>query len=311
MPAIYDRETLRRMRSDALPMFTRYAEARVLPRLGAHGAAKLTDPAEGRRSLIYFLEADGISRHLLRGDRDRRVMRARVVSHALLQRLGLRAPEIPFADLRLRTRLRWGLYFLVETFLEGESLATHEDPAASASAFGELLAKAHSHTGRPGHIGAFRSPWPGLPSKFRARAADWLKRYVRAGGPEADALRSFIERFLASIRHEARLIVGNITPTNVLIGPSGAGLIDVTGLMYGSARYELIRVREKSFPGRPELFDSFLESYLAASDPAWAERVQDTLSSFEVIHHMRQFSRAGDDAQRKARHRDVLARAWR
>jgi hypothetical protein len=297
----FDEETVRALREESRGRFTRYAREVVAPALGAEPASASLEPAvRGLGSLVFFLGFDGLPPLVLRGERGRRGLSRRIGGHGLLARCGVLVPEVRFTDLRLRTRWRWGAYFMVETRIGGIHLDEHPEPERAAGLAGRAFARVHDAdldaVGRPR---ARSWPWERVGAEQRRRSRKWLRRLYKTDKPRAERIFGWLHDVPAATWDQpARLLFGDIAPNNVLAGGDRAGLIDLSGIDTGFATFELVRSREKLLGG-DALYAAFLRAYLSEAGPALRDETLRALPLAEVLFCLRQLGRKLDDGRRR------------
>jgi hypothetical protein len=123
----------------------RYASGPLARRLGAAGRPVRLEPAtRGKRSLVYFVEIEGVAPAVLRAVPG--LADAWKLAHNLraLRAEGLPVPDLLAVDLWPLTRLRWGFWPVVERRIEGSHLDELGRPEAAVRAVAGLLARFHN-----------------------------------------------------------------------------------------------------------------------------------------------------------------------
>ena len=133
------RTDIQKRRTQALGAIRCYIKNDVLPGFGATGRFTIDMPSLGNRSLLYYLDIPQVPQMVLRAESHRRKLVRRIAGQEMLFQFGLPVPEVTYRDLRFRTRLHWGYYFMVEKRIEGIPFREHPNPYIMASRLGEKI----------------------------------------------------------------------------------------------------------------------------------------------------------------------------
>jgi Ser/Thr protein kinase RdoA (MazF antagonist) len=290
MTVRYTPEEMLRRREKAVDTFRAYCNAKLLPALGAGGSLKLTPAVLGRGSFVFFVEADGASPLVLRGDPLPRNLKRRIAGHELLASKGLPVPRVVYRDTSRSTRRRYGFAFAAEERAPGAQL---ELPGGDSTPIAKVFARMHGHTARTrGPLNSVRWPWPSPRVWLKKKAARWIDMYRKANRPGLDLILAWIDQQPdAAWSHTPRLIMGDVTESNVLIQGTHVTLIDLSGVGYSSAPFEVVRLQHRFLHDDAQAWPAFREAYLEEADPALRAEVQLALPLMEAFRLMRQCAR--------------------
>lgn len=253
-------------RQAALAEMRRYVEQQVAQAIPLPSSFELRPAAAGGKSLVYFLEGAGNESLVIRADANIRHLWRRCKNHRVLQQRGFHCPRVVYADFSNHTRRRHGFAAAVETRLPGVIFEECDAPAA-AEPIGRLFGALHSHVSLASGSCAVRWRTPlGVGRRLRNRAWQWLELFRRQRLPGADHLA----RWLASLprtvwRQAPRLCHLDISVNNLIVQGDRIGLIDLAELSYGSAAFELGRLRVKLFPTNDSAWLICQNAYLNAA----------------------------------------------
>lgn len=294
MTVRYTPEEMLRRRSEALDTFRAYCEARLLPALGLSGSATLTPADLGRGSLIFFVEVEGASGFVLRGDPKLRSLNRRIAGHELLARRGIPVPRILHRDTSGSTFRQYGLGFAAEERAPGAPLQL---PGGDPAPIARVFARMHGHTALTrGPLCSVRWPWPGPRAWLKKKAARWIGMYREAGRPNLEAILDWIDsQPPAAWVHAPRLIMGDVTDSNVLVHGEQVTLIDLSGVGYSSAPFEVVRLQHRYLHDDSEAWATFREAYLAEASPDLRKEVEAALPLMEAFRLMRQCARRTEE----------------
>jgi Ser/Thr protein kinase RdoA (MazF antagonist) len=287
----YSPEEMQRRREAVRERFADYARSRILPALGGREPLSLTAPADGLGSLVFFLEAEGMPSAVLRGAQRRKSMAMRVGGHRLLQAHGLPVPEVPWVDLSPWTRLRWGYHFALEERRTGVAF----DLAPAPELVGALFARMHGVQGRVrGRVGA-KVAWLWAPpprSWLRRKARRWLGAYKASCGEHSGPSAAEAEAWVAAWPEEAwvhppRLTMGDVTQGNILVDGNEVSLIDLSGVGYLSAPFEVLKLRHRLLHSDEALWERLWAAYFEAAAPDLRAELELGLPLLEGLRFMR------------------------
>ena len=283
------RAEIQRLRTGSLARIRCYVEENVLPRFDAAAPFTLNVPLFGSKSLVYYLDIPNVCSVVLRAEPSRRKLARRMTNHDLLFRLRLPVPEVMYRDLRFRTRLRWGYYFMAEQRLEGMLFREYPDPKGKAARLGETFARLHRHTAEgKGNLGSLRKYRRSKFILLRKRARQWLARYRAADCPNAERIRVWLDRWPEDAWIPTpRLCKGDIARTNILIHGDEVRLLDLSGVKLSSALMEMVQIRHKTLRDRDDAWEAFLEGYLKAADPDQRWEIDHFLILLEGLQRIR------------------------
>lgn len=284
------RTNIQRLRTDALTIVRSYIEKKVLPDFGTTGSFNLDAPSFGKKSLVYYFNLPKFPPMVLRADPLRHKMARRIVGHEILFRLGLPAPEVMYRDLRFRTRIRWGHYFMAERRLEGVPFWEHSNSKRMITRLGEIFASLHSYTAKDtGYRGRIRLHRRSNPIQFRKKAKEWLARYQAKDCPDADQVRAWLDHWPKDAwMITPRLCMGDIAPSNILICGEEIYLVDLSSVKFSSAPFEIVRIRNKVLRDREELWEPFFKGYIKAAEPDLILEIEHYLSLLEGLMYIRE-----------------------
>ncbi|MCK4793683.1 MAG: phosphotransferase [Desulfobacteraceae bacterium] len=294
------RTNIQHLRTDALTVVRSYIEKKVLPDFGATGSFNLDAPAFGKKSLVYYFNLPKFPPMVLRADPLRHKMARRIVGHEILFRLGLPAPEVMYRDLRFRTRIHWGHYFMAERRLEGVPFWEHSNPKRMITRLGEIFASLHGYTAKDtGYRGSIRLHRRSNPIQFRKKAKEWLARYRAADCPDAEQVRAWLDHWPKDAwKMTPRLCMGDIAPSNILIHGEKIHLVDLSSVKFSSALLETVRIRNKVLHDQEELWELFFKGYMGAAEPDLRQEVEQYLTLMEGLLRIRLAGKTLKPAQR-------------
>lgn len=277
-------------RTEALATIQGYVEEKVLPSFGATGSFNLDAPSFGKKSLVYYFNLPKFPPMVLRADPLRHKMARRIVGHEILFRLGLPAPEVMYRDLRFRTRIRWGHYFMAELRLEGVPFWEYSNPKRMITRLGEVFASLHGYTAKDtGYRGSIRLHRRSNPIQFRKKVKEWLTRYLAADCPDAEQVRAWLDHWPKDAwMMTPRLCMGDIAPSNILIYGEEIYLVDLSSVKFSSALFEIVRIRNKVLRDREELWEPFFKGYIKVAKPDLRLEIDRYLSLLEGLMHIRE-----------------------
>jgi len=267
----------------SLPDARIYAERVVLAALGCEGRPLAIRPpgAGGTASQACRLDIEGAPSLLLRffDDRARALRSAGALRH--LERLGLPAPRLAFADVRITNRILrpedLPLYATAETWIEGTRVIESPDEEGAALSVAGLLARFHAicrpRWGRPGGFPEIR-PYAGTTLAAAGRMiADLRTRGIldKAEGAEAISRLERWRRLLTGI-DVFHLVHNDANRRNFILTMEGTLFaIDVRRISYepcaeeiANALYHFCR-RDETLAGR------FVETWLRSATPSCRE----------------------------------------
>jgi Ser/Thr protein kinase RdoA (MazF antagonist) len=290
MTVRYTPEDMQRRRAEALETFRAYCDARLLPALGLSGDVTLTPADLGRGSLIFFVEVEGAPSLVLRGDPKPRSLKRRIAGHRLLASKGIPVPKVVHRDTSRSTCREYGMAFATEERAPGGPLVL---PGGDPAPIAKVFARLHGNTALTrGPLNSVRWPWPGPKGWLEKKSARWIDMYRLAGRPNLEAILSWIDaQPRAAWLHAPRLVMGDVTDSNVLVDDERVTLIDLSGVGYSSAPFEVVRLQHRFLHDDPQAWATFREVYLAEADPALRAEVEVSLPLMEAFRLMRQCAR--------------------
>jgi len=277
-------------RRDLLGAVRRYASGPLLRLLGARGRSVQVEPAlHGKRSLVYFLEVDGLPRMVLRAVP--RWPDAWKVAYNLrhLAAAGLPVPGLLAASVSPLTRLRWGFLPIVEERIEGshvDALGRTEGPIRAVA---RALARFHAVRRR-------RWGWLALP-RWGSYRNYFLRRLARRARDVDAALQQPRSRELmhwcregsahAPLDPPFSLTHSRVYCANFVVTPGGeAYAIDLLECRYGSFAVDLTWALERVCGGQPRPAAWFLDTYFAGDTEGRREAFERSRPFFEAEYHL-------------------------
>lgn len=290
-----DRDQIREWRERMLPAAAAYAREVVGPALGERGDPAVAIPADGRHSVVYFLEWPSGRRAVLRGADKGHELKLRAEASRLFRKVGIATPRVLLEGFDRATRERYRQSFLTEDFARGAAPKSIQAVRPAAAALGALLARVHRRVGRR-HGLPREQPIVGLgrasEGGLRARVDEWLAIYGRHKKAQPDAVRAFLDAVPADRwMHRPRLVVGNLVHSNLLIDDAGVAIIDLDTVHYGFAAMELAQVRLGWFFDDADAHAEFLAAYRSGADAALRDENARCAVLGEALHHLSQAAR--------------------
>ena len=283
------RADIQQRRTRALGTIRCYIENDVLPGFGVKGGFTIDLPSLGNRSLLYYLDIPQVPQMVLRAESHRRKLVRRLTGQELLFQFGLPVPEVTYRDLRFRTRLHWGYYFMVEQRLEGIPFREHPNPYIMASRLGETFALLHSNAARhKSHPGSVRWPPKSNFIRLRKKAKEWFSRYQAAHCPDPERIRAWLDRWPKEAWSPTpRLCMGDIASTNILIHGEQIHLVDLSSVKLSSALLEMVRMRGKVLGDRDEAWEDFLKGYIGTAKSDLRLEIEQYLPLLDGLQRIR------------------------
>jgi len=277
------------LRKGFLARIRHYAEENVLPNFDTKGPFTFNIPRLGGKSLVYYLDIPHVCSLVLRAEPSLRRLKWRIANHDMLFRLGLLVPKVLYRDLRFRTRLRWGYYFMAEQKLEGTPFKEYSNPKDKAASLGETFARLHRYTAEgKGYLGSAHRYRRSKLLLLRKKARQWLARYRTAGCPQPEQVRTWLDRWPEDAwTPTPRLCKNDIAATNILVHGEAVSLLDLSGVKLSSALIEMVRIRQKTLCDHDDAWEAFLEGYLRVADLDQRREIDRFLILAEALHRIR------------------------
>jgi len=282
-------------RNRMLAAARRYASGPLARVLGAGGRPARVEPAaQGVRSLVYFVEFDGIPRAVLRAVP--RALDAWKLVYNLrhLAPTAAPVPRLLAAGRSPLARLRWGFWPVVEEWIEGRPAVGPARDEATVRAVAATLARLHNLE---------RSRWggPWLP-RWTSYARHFLGRMAgRAGEVDLALARPRGAELGRWCREQAAaaplgppfsLTHSRVQPANFIVRPDGLAVaIDLLECRYGTFAVDLPRALERICGGEPEASDWFLETYFGLRPARSREAFERSRAFFEADFQLGRASR--------------------
>ncbi len=293
-------------RESVLRRLSGYVESRLLPALGVAGAPfRLSAAPEGTRSIVLFLDVGG-RRYVLKCYEEIVRATATVLATRHLVRRGAPVPKLVQADLSPVTRLRLGVFVLVEEFVDGRNLyEIGRSPERLASA-GRVLARLHAITRRrwgpllPG-MGRRAGYFDDIHARLTRRLDDLV---TEMEGFEALG-RTEIRDWLAAQRKSGLQRGGyslshlRVTQTNILFTDDDeARLIDVVTARYAHHAVDLERALQRWCGRKEERREVFLAAYFDALPNVTRAEWEEVRPYHRASFHLTQAYRAAKELRR-------------
>ena len=293
----------RERRQAPLALVQRYVAGPLARRLGVDGRGARVEPAaQGRRSLVYFVDLAGAPPAVLRAVPrlpDAWTLRH---NHRLMRDLGLSVPALLAADLSPLSRLRWGFWAVVEERIAGSHIDEIGRPEPAARAVAAALAGIHN-------VGRRRWGWPVLGrwgSYRRYQLARVRRRALSLDGTleqprSAELVRWCVERAArAPLGPPFSLTHSRVYCANFVVTPdqSRAVAIDLLECRFGTFAIDLTWSLKRLCGERPDACAWFLDTYFAERTADCREAYERSRTYFEADYHL---ARASIYARRLAR----------
>jgi len=252
---------------------TKYIQTRILPALGAQGrnfTLELISP--GSRNIIWLLTVEDGGKYVLKAISKRFRIKNIIWAHACLERRGIPAPRLFFADRSWKTAGSMGYYFSCEEHIDGTPLDGLGDGrrnhiAQAATLFARMHAVRSFCWGKikSFQVLGFRDY---LMRKTTERAQAIAASGCTLGSTPAENLVPWFERKKSVIRPFARfsLCHGDVNMKNILLCPDGRiRLIDTEAFKFLPFQIEYFRLAYGLCGFDAMLQQQFKEAYLAAA----------------------------------------------
>lgn len=283
-----------------------HVRTRLLPELGLTGEPfELVAAPEGTRSVVLFLET-ARGRFVVKCFEEIVRATATVLATRHMVRHGAPVPKLLYADLSPITRLRVGVFVLVEEFVDGRNLyEIGRTPERLASA-GRTLAKLHRITRRrwgpllPG-MGRRAGYFDEIHSRLTRRLDDItgeMDGFESLGRPEirdwlAAQRKSGLQRGGYSLSHL------RVTQTNVLFTEGDeARLIDIVTARYAHHAIDLERAIQRWCGLKEERREIFLDAYFGAFPNVTRQQWEEIRPYHRASFHLTQAYRAAKELRR-------------
>jgi Ser/Thr protein kinase RdoA (MazF antagonist) len=305
-------ESLKQMqkcRREHLPVVDSYVKNELLPLLG-RGEKFTIIPAElGRSSHVYFIDL-GSERLVLRGERNRRGIKRRINGHRLLANHDFKVPEIVFQDLRESICIKYGFFFVVETFIDGAVFNKAPDLLTASSELGNILGRMHQitsrHFGWPGEV-----RWPGnivAGIKLRKSILENVENYREINCSAAnDVFRWLQQQPISRWFLVPRLTTGGFVPSNLIVGKDNrVFLIDLARVRFAFAARDLAQIKYVLLRDNSRANTAFYDSYRKSIPDNLRIEIEDKLPFFEIAFLLRLVLKEGNNSRREKFERLLL-----
>ena len=281
---------MQRSRQRHLPVIQSYAEKVLLPALGYGGDFTIETPFHGSTSHVYFLEGEGLTPLVLRGEKSLSGIKRRIRGHRILLQHGFDVPRILHQNLQLSIKKKFGFYFVAETRIPGNFFKDAADSAIAGNRLGEILAKMHAVT-------SWGHGWPGewrLPGSFfagmrlRLQVYNLLRVYRQKNGPTPDVVAQFLKQQPSrNWFPQPRLSTGGFISSNVMIQGEQVVIIDLARVRFAFAARDLAQIRFVFTRYDETARTGFFEGYRQQASQSLRGEIEQTLPLFNVIFLLR------------------------